>query len=167
MRKLALIVAIGMFSSSLYANTQTQQDPIEEMFVAMDAESTMDVIYQQMGSVFERIQQQMNISKDEAFIFEKYNAQMIEIMRTEMSWDKMKPDMINLYKQNFTSEEIQAITDFYNSPAGRSFTQKMPVIAQESMMIGQQMAMQAMPAIQEVSKALQAELTEYRAQKNK
>ncbi|WP_431307733.1 DUF2059 domain-containing protein [Agaribacter marinus] len=41
--------------------------------------------------------------------------------------------------------EIAALIEFYESPVGRSYIEKIPAITQESMAIGQQIAMQAMP----------------------
>jgi len=113
--------------------------------------------------MFETMQKQMNISADEMPIYDKHNKKMTEVLRQELSWEKMAPDMKNLYVQNFTTAEIQALLDFYESPAGKAFVEKMPVIMQESMVIGQQMVMQAMPQIQKLGAELSEELKAYRA----
>jgi hypothetical protein len=42
-----------------------------------------------------------------------------------------------LYARNFTVEEIRQVTAFYRSPVGQKFLEKTPVIAQESMVMGQ------------------------------
>jgi hypothetical protein len=42
-----------------------------------------------------------------------------------------------LYARNFTVDEIQQVTAFYRSPVGQKFLEKTPVIAQESMVMGQ------------------------------
>jgi hypothetical protein len=42
-----------------------------------------------------------------------------------------------IYARNFTIDELHEIASFYRSPIGQTFLQKMPVIAQESMAMGQ------------------------------
>ena len=166
MNTLRLVASFALLSLITISNAQEKSDidQIDELFDAMKASSMVDMMYQQIGGMMEGMQQQLNVTKDEMPIFEKYNNKMVDIMRTEMSWEKMEPDIRNIYLQNFTSDEINALVDFYKSPTGQKFVEKMPNITQESMIIGQQMALQAMPAIQQVAEEFQAEITEYRAQ---
>jgi len=46
--------------------------------------------------------------------------------------------MIPIYQKHFTEAEIQAINDFYQTPAGKKLIKEMPDIMQESFVIGQQ-----------------------------
>jgi hypothetical protein len=43
-----------------------------------------------------------------------------------------------IYASNFSAEELQIVTAFYKTPAGRKFLQKQPVILQQTMAAGQQ-----------------------------
>jgi uncharacterized protein len=43
-----------------------------------------------------------------------------------------------VYARNFTVDELRQIADFYRGPAGQRFLDKMPVVAQETMTMGQQ-----------------------------
>jgi uncharacterized protein len=42
-----------------------------------------------------------------------------------------------IYADNFTADELRALTAFYKSPAGQKFLQKTPVIAAQTMAAGQ------------------------------
>ena len=44
-----------------------------------------------------------------------------------------------MYAANFTVEELRQVTAFYRGPVGQKFLEKMPVIAQQSMAIGQKL----------------------------
>jgi uncharacterized protein len=46
--------------------------------------------------------------------------------------------IIPVYQHNLTEDDIQSALAFYRSPAGRRLTAMQPVIAQESMQVGQQ-----------------------------
>jgi hypothetical protein len=42
-----------------------------------------------------------------------------------------------LYARNFSVEELREVVAFYRGPTGQKFVQKLPLITQESMVIGQ------------------------------
>ncbi len=46
--------------------------------------------------------------------------------------------LIPVYQKNLSQEDVDAITAFYNTPAGKNLIAAQPKIMQESMMIGQQ-----------------------------
>ena len=61
-----------------------------------------------------------------------------QAMREEMSWANMKPLMVRIYVESFTQEEMEGLIAFYESPAGKAFTKKMPVVMEKSMMLMQE-----------------------------
>ncbi|MDT0593548.1 DUF2059 domain-containing protein [Glaciecola petra] len=164
MKKLLFIFALCSFISfSAFSDDKAAQDDIDELFEVMQAEKMIDTMYQQFGAMFDNMREQMGVQADEMPIYEKYNEKMINLMRAEMGWVQMKGDLKAIYSQNFTAEEIAELLKFYKSPVGQSFIEKMPVITQESMMLGQQMATNAMSKIQAIAQQLQNELQEHRA----
>jgi len=143
MRK--LVLSILMVASVGICHAEQSKDSLDELFEVMQAEKMIDVMYQQFGGMFNDMQRQLGVTAEEAPIFEKYNKKMITLMRAEMSWAKMAPDLKQIYKQNFSESEIEGLLAFYQSPVGKSFVEKMPAISQESMMLGQTMAMNLTP----------------------
>jgi hypothetical protein len=45
--------------------------------------------------------------------------------------------VVAVYASNFSAEELRAATAFYRTPAGQKFLQKNPLIAQQTMLLGQ------------------------------
>jgi hypothetical protein len=45
-----------------------------------------------------------------------------------------------VYAHNFTADELRELRTFYLTPTGQKLVQSMPVITQQSMLIGQQWA---------------------------
>ncbi|GIU10238.1 MULTISPECIES: DUF2059 domain-containing protein [unclassified Shewanella] len=45
---------------------------------------------------------------------------------------------VPIYQKYLTEEEVQALNDFYDTPAGKKLIKVQPLIMQESMMAGQQ-----------------------------
>jgi uncharacterized protein len=79
-----------------------------------------------------------------------YASKIAQELRKEMSWDKMKGQYIQLYSEIFTQEEIDAQLAFYDSPAGRSIVEKIPVLTQKSMALGQQTMAPMMQRLQQL-----------------
>jgi len=51
--------------------------------------------------------------------------------------DAFAAAIAEIYAHTFTADELRQVTAFYRSPIGQKFLEKMPVIAQESMAMGQ------------------------------
>jgi hypothetical protein len=45
--------------------------------------------------------------------------------------------VVLVYASNFSAAELRDLTAFYNTPTGQKFLQKMPVITQQTMLVGQ------------------------------
>jgi hypothetical protein len=51
--------------------------------------------------------------------------------------NEMIDQVAALYARTFTTEELREVVAFYRGPTGQKFVQRMPLIMQESMLIGQ------------------------------
>jgi hypothetical protein len=45
--------------------------------------------------------------------------------------------VVAVYASNFSADELRAATTFYRTPAGQKFLQKNPLVAQQTMLLGQ------------------------------
>lgn len=50
----------------------------------------------------------------------------------EQYWTSVEPQLKQLYQQNLTEEEIQALNRFYETPEGQSLSQKIPNLSQQT-----------------------------------
>ena len=86
-------------------------------------------------------------------------------MKAEMTWEKMKQPMIDIYVKHFSEQEIKDMIAFYKTPSGQSMVKKLPAVMNDSMMMGQNMMKSFFPKMREMSKELQTELTAFRQAK--
>jgi hypothetical protein len=56
--------------------------------------------------------------------------------------------MASVYARNFTPDEMRELATFYRSPVGQRFLEKMPIVMQESMSIGQAFGQQVAGELQ-------------------
>jgi len=96
-------------------------------------------------SVLPLIVQQMkpSIVKGKAAVEKDFDAvtpPLLEAATQQMG--KFVDEIAAVYAANFSADELRQVTAFYQTPAGQKFLEKMPVIAQESMMTGQKLGQQ-------------------------
>ena len=53
-----------------------------------------------------------------------------------MNWPTLKEDVINLYVQAFTEDELKQLTTFYRSPIGQKAADKMPQLVDAGTQLG-------------------------------
>lgn len=81
----------------------------------------------------------------------KIKAKMIELM----GWEKVKPEMVQLYTKHFSESEIDSITKMMETPTGQLMISKQVGLLPEAMAIGQKKAQSIMP---EIMKIMQEEM---------
>ncbi len=82
---------------------------------------------------------------------EKFQKQLFGIIRDQLSYERMKPGLVRLYDESFTTDELVGINAFYKSPAGQAYLAKIPLLTQKAMQVGSNLMVEAMPQIQKMT----------------
>ena len=85
---------------------------------------------------------------------------LVKWVQNTLSWDKMGPRMTDLYMRTFTEAEIRELIAFYKTPIGQKTLQQMPMLMQEGMKIGTDLAKEHQGELEQAIKARQKELSE-------
>lgn len=67
---------------------------------------------------------------------------LVQWTQRYINWEAMRPRMLELYLQTFTEGEIRDLLAFYRTSTGRKSLEKLPVLMQEGMKIGEAAAQQ-------------------------
>ena len=161
-----LLLSLLIFSSSLYAEKNTKQQKIDELISVMNLDSMVDSMYGQVEGMMKGMSDQMGVKPSEQAIFDKYYGDMTTVLKTEMSWAKMQPMMVNVYDKHFSEQEVADMLAFYKTDTGQKILEKMPVVMQESMQMSQSLMKDAMPKIQTLAQQLSDELEQSRSESN-
>jgi len=73
------------------------------------------------------------VDEEKQKALDKFRDKIIAIQNEELSWEKMEPMLISIYSSSLTQEDVDGITAFYQSPAGKAYVQKIPAIMQQTM----------------------------------
>jgi uncharacterized protein len=143
-------------------------ESVEKLLSAMGTERLIATMPKQLEGV-------MKSSMDQAFkgqqmtpearqIADSLAKKMIKNYQDELSWDKMKPLYVQVYRETFTQDEIDGLIVFYESPVGAAFVSKMPTVIQKSMSLAQQ---RIGPIMQKTQQAIQETVRELQAVKER
>jgi hypothetical protein len=86
-----------------------------------------------------------------------YQAKVMAAIEEELSWDKLKGQMVALYADTFTEQELKGLIEFYNGPVGKAFIAKQPQLMQKSMEFNQRMMVGLQPKIEQIAREFQAQ----------
>jgi uncharacterized protein len=155
-------------SQAAIAETPTRSS-IEKLLLITNVEKRIDAQYSAMLPMFTDIFKKMtpaNISSPEST--EVYNImlqKMITLMRKELGWSAIKEDYIKLYADSLTQVEINDLLKFYQSPTGKSYLEKLPILTQQVTEIAKRKTEPLYPQIQTIIQDSVEELKKKYSQK--
>lgn len=118
---------------------------------------TMDGTMQQ--SIHEALKGKTLTARQQAIVAAT-KAKMVAILDDMLSWDKLQPMYIRLYRQSFTQDDIDGITAFYRTAPGQAMLMKMPSLMRNMMNEFQTMYQPAQQRIIEVARDAARQLQE-------
>ena len=159
MKRDALLTA-GVLLATFLATAQglSKEAKIERILALTYGQATFD-------RMFEQIKTQMvastsaampsNTTPEQRAKAQEVQTKILDLMKTRMSWEKMKPEYMKLYSETFSDEEVDGMLAFYESPAGRAMQAKMPMLLSKVMALAQAQVGELMPEIQRITREAQ------------
>jgi len=123
--------------------TESHTEAVEELLVAMRMNVNVNKTIDQMMSMQTRVNPEGSAVIDATRDFyEKY-----------LNWNAQKGDIVKLYQETFTEDEIRQMTAFYQTPTGQKVIEMMPELSSKAMKITMERMAQHMKELREVISA--------------
>ena len=142
---LMIVVVFGQMEA-VRADNASHRAAAEALLTLMDMDNLLNQSIDQMLD--------MQVKQNPAI--GAYKPQMKTFLSKYMSWASMKDDMIKIYMDEFTEQELKELLAFYQTPLGKKTVQKMPKLMAKGAELGQQRVQQHLPELQQ---AIQSEAT--------
>lgn len=152
----AITIALCVSVPPTHADEVSRKVITENLLQTMKVDRMMEPIFEQMRSMMEQQFAQMDTTEDMKPILKRYIDRLVELMEQTLSWRILREDMITIYTNVFTEDELKGMLAFYKSPVGQSVITKMPSATQESIKLMQK----RMPELQQKIKRIAKEMTE-------
>jgi len=128
---------VGFILSFLFVSVTFAQEndkykeSLQKMMILSGSEESYKMAITQMMTMFK--QQKPDVP---ANIWDELEAEFLKTSLTDLV-DMLTP----VYKKHLTLEDVKGMISFYETPLGKKFALKTPLIMQESMQVGQQWGM--------------------------
>lgn len=128
---------------------------VDRLLKASRAQGMLDSVLPQMEALqqqqFQQFTSDRGLTPAQRSDAARIQARTTQIMRESLSWEQMRPLYIEAYRRTFTSQDVKALTRFYESPAGKSMLDKTPVLMQNLTLAMQQ---KVKPMLEELKREL-------------
>lgn len=146
LRRVALVLVLLCAPAAALAAAPTDGD-INRLLSASRAQTMIDTmlpqILQMQQQQIDQFLSQRNLDARQQDQVRKIQARSIEAVKEALSWQELRPMYVDLYKKTFTREEVLAMAEFYESPAGQGLLDKTPALMQ-NVMVAMQGRMQTL-----------------------
>jgi hypothetical protein len=161
LKSLTLLVLITVaLSFGVAAKEDPHRAAVEELLVLIKQDQLIEQMYPQMKQLAMQQLRQADIPAEQSPLIEKYLDQLFVAMQEEMSWDKMKDELVQLYMSVYTEQEIRDLITFYRSSTGQKMIEKIPLLMEQSIVITQKHTQAMMPKIQKIIQEMITEIGE-------
>jgi uncharacterized protein len=126
------LVAIAMMAvAPAFAQGQpASEESIRDLMMITNSKALLEQTYDQLDGMIEKSMDEAMAGKkgtaEQQKLTGEMRAKMVELIRTELGWEKLEPAYIKLYASTFSQAEIDGMNAFYKSEAGQAVIAKMP-----------------------------------------
>ena len=163
MRIFILLTILLMSPGIANAEVSSHEEAAKRLLEVSRAEQIIDTMYESMGTQFEAMADQMGITEDLRPVFDRHMERVIQVLREELTWEKMEPYMVDAYVQVYTEQELSDLTEFYESPIGQKLLDKMPEMMAVTMELTQSMMGGFYERFGELQAQLEADIEAHKA----
>ena len=151
MKHVALLTAGILLGTSLArAQGLSKEAKIERLLELTNGQATTNHVFEQIKAAMAPAIPASGTPEQRAKA-QEVQSKILDLMKSQMSWEKMRPDYVKAYSETFSEEEIDGILAFYESPAGRAMQTKMPILISKVMALAQDQLRELMPEIQRIT----------------
>ena len=153
-----ILFAIGLsLSLTQYANAKpASASSVEKLIKITNTEAEFKKSIQlEEKATYELVnnviaEQKDNLSPKQLKALNNVNKDMSELFTKFYTWEKIKPEIINVYTQVYSQDEVDAMIKFYEAPLGKSILSKSPLINEKNAEIMEKQMKEISPAFTKI-----------------
>ncbi|UUC48627.1 DUF2059 domain-containing protein [Pseudomonas citronellolis] len=134
LRKICTAALLVGFSTMALADSAAEA---EKFLKQVHADKLTVPVYAQVQQMFSQHFAQAKAPDSKKAVLDRYQAKANAELDRAVGWEKIKPELVKLYTDNFTESELKQLNDFYASPLGQKVLQKMPRLTAQSAQLTQ------------------------------
>ncbi|WP_295462124.1 DUF2059 domain-containing protein [uncultured Pseudomonas sp.] len=157
LRTLGAVIMLASASSFALADAKSHAADAERFLKLANADKLTTPVYAQVQQLFAQHFAQAKAPGKKA-VLESYTARANQALDSTIGWDKIKPDMVKLYTDTFTEDELEGLIKFYQSDLGKKMLATLPRLSAQSAELTQAKLEQAVPKVNGILAEMDKEL---------
>jgi hypothetical protein len=156
MKRLFFLLLLSLpLSSIAHADDASKRAKIEELIQLTKLDQLLSQTSSQMVTRMKQSAAQQNsrraFTPEQQKAVDDYIDQVQKITQNAVSWEKVKPMVLQVYSETYTDQELDGILGFYHSPAGQALIAKSPQLMNRTMQLVNAQMNEVQPQIREAS----------------
>lgn len=151
MKKIITFMGFILVCNLTFAETRPSDASLQELFKVSELQQVIGTSYSQIDTIMKNTQLQalgnVQLNAEQQKIADEMNAKIFKLFKSEMSWEKVQPTFLKIYKDTFSQEEVDGIINFYKSSSGQAMLKKMPLVSQATLATTQKMMQDLIPQL--------------------
>jgi hypothetical protein len=172
MRKTLIFLVFPLFVMNPAFAAAPSDESVAQLLTLQEVEKAPAFMLEQLdamaaGTVRQATQGRVLSSEEEKVVktFELKSDAVKAELQERISFDKLKPGYVKIYKTRFSQDEVDQLIAFYQTPTGKMLLAKMPLVTQDSSALIQQNVTPLFQRMQQAAGEMRRQLDALRAPK--
>ena len=153
---LAVLAGLAFQAGAAPQHARPTEDSVNRLFEVMHTSQFLDNYLAQVDTMMRSSMRQAlhgeQLNAEEQQIMEDMSSELASLVRHEVSWESMRPVMVEVYRNTFSQREVDDMLKFYRSPSGQAVVAKLPAATQQATQTMQQHVSTLMPKIMQLQR---------------
>jgi hypothetical protein len=150
---LTILLAVPTFA---HADDASKRAKIEDLIRITKMDALLNQAMAQMSEQMKAFSKDQtparsHLTPGQQKLADDFDAKVQKILADAVSWDKLKPVMIQAYADTYTEEELDGILAFYKSPAGQAMLVKNPQLMSHTVQLVQKEMADLQPQLEQAT----------------
>ena len=163
-RWIAVVVVVMALAGGVkaHADDASRKAKAQELFVTLRMDRTMgqlmDTIVKQVNQMTQSMPGANLMTESDKRQLAEFQQRVAALVEKSMGWKELEPDIVELYANTYSEEELDGLLAFYKSPLGQTMLDKTPELMTKSTEITQRKMREVQP---ELNKMLEDFMKQY------
>jgi len=155
---LCSVLSIALLSGQASADSANHATQAERFLELVNADRLAVPVYAQVQQMFAQRFEQTQAPESKRALLEQYQSKADAALDKAIGWEQIKPDLIKLYTETFTEQELTQLNEFYDSALGKKMLSTLPELNARSAQVTQAKLESAVPQVNKLLAEMTAEL---------
>ncbi len=158
LRLLSSALLLSALSGQVLADAASHAAEAEAFLKLARADKLTVPVYAQVQQMFAQGFAQAKAPESKKAVLERYQAKANAELDKAVGWPVLKPELVKLYTNAFSEQELKELMAFYQSPLGKKVLENMPMLTAESARLTQAKLQSAVPQVNKLVAEMNKEL---------